>query len=216
MRLIQVISYATLLSTLDLPSVPVLEDLLIDAFYSGVLSGRLDQKQARLEVMSSLGRDVRASTSAAAPEAMELDAASSSGAPSIESLTTSLTAWLTTVTYLLSSLDRHLATLAADAVNDANLQSEHEKAVESTLAEVQSKAKDKDGGGKDRDKDKGSSWTDNVVGGIGRIVGGAMGGGATREEMDVDEKDSGGGPSDTRLSMSPSGAAGRMRKRGRT
>lgn len=53
------ISYETLLSALDLPSIPALEDLLIEGIYASIFSGRLDQKEARVEIVSSIGRDVR-------------------------------------------------------------------------------------------------------------------------------------------------------------
>ena len=39
-----------------------LEDLLItDCFHQSLITGRLDQKQQRVEVLDSVGRDVRAS-----------------------------------------------------------------------------------------------------------------------------------------------------------
>lgn len=225
-------AYSTLLSTLDLASVPILEDLLIDAFYSGVVTGRLDQKEARLEVMSSLGRDVRSvAAPATAPESelMEIDSRASdvNAAPSIDSLTASLTAWLTTITNLLSSLDRHLAKLAADAVNSLNVQEEHEKAVQSMITEVESSKsateKDKDKAPHQREHSGGgggSGWRESV----GRFVGGAIGGGSgsgagggglgTKEEMDDDEKDNASQDS-SRAPLSPSSGA-RQRKRGRT
>lgn len=37
-----------------------LEDIVIDAMYAGILSGRIDQQRQRLEVESVMGRDVRA------------------------------------------------------------------------------------------------------------------------------------------------------------
>lgn len=214
---------------MDLASIPDLEDLLIDAFYSGVLSGRLDQKEARLEVMSSLGRDVRATVPCPDPESMEVDLSSSTGgaAPSTESLTASLTAWLSTITNVLSSLDRHLATLAADAVNSVTAQEEHEIAVQIMVAEVESSSKSAKDKEKEKEKDphshsreqqgSGSSWKDSVGRLVGGAVGsssGAVGGSSGKEEMDVDEKDSAGHDS-ARTPQSPSSGA-RQRKRGRT
>ncbi|SCZ89018.1 BZ3500_MvSof-1268-A1-R1_Chr1-1g00897 [Microbotryum saponariae] len=55
----RVIAYSTLLSTLELDSIPKLEDLLIEGIYAGVFDGRLDQHRARIEITSSIGRDVR-------------------------------------------------------------------------------------------------------------------------------------------------------------
>ncbi|KPV73530.1 uncharacterized protein RHOBADRAFT_38090, partial [Rhodotorula graminis WP1] len=68
------IPYALLLSRLSLPDVATLEDLLIAAFYAGVLRGKLDAREQRLEVLSAQGRDVRRDEPAAvAEESMELD-----------------------------------------------------------------------------------------------------------------------------------------------
>ncbi|GAA5883009.1 hypothetical protein JCM3774_001758 [Rhodotorula dairenensis] len=55
----RILPYSRLLSTLSLESVPDLEDVLIDLFYHNVLTGRLDQKHSRLEVVTLTGRDVR-------------------------------------------------------------------------------------------------------------------------------------------------------------
>lgn len=53
------ISYDSLLSSLELPGVRELEDLVIQCFYGGILSGKLDQRGRLLEVSSVMGRDVR-------------------------------------------------------------------------------------------------------------------------------------------------------------
>lgn len=55
----QTIPYARLLESLDLPSVRVMEDLIIDGIYANVFSGRLDQKSQMLEIESAIGRDMR-------------------------------------------------------------------------------------------------------------------------------------------------------------
>ncbi|KAI7905713.1 uncharacterized protein BX663DRAFT_500645 [Cokeromyces recurvatus] len=55
----QTLSYDLLQSYLDIPTVRELEDLIIDGFYQDVLRGKLDQKQRHLQVMYSIGRDLR-------------------------------------------------------------------------------------------------------------------------------------------------------------
>ncbi|KAG1098770.1 hypothetical protein G6F42_017937 [Rhizopus arrhizus] len=55
----QTLSYDLLQSYLDIPTVRELEDLVIDAFYQGILTGKLDQRQRQLQVMYSMGRDLR-------------------------------------------------------------------------------------------------------------------------------------------------------------
>jgi len=55
----RILPYPRLLSVLDLPTVRSLEDLIIDAIYSGIVSGKLDQKFSQFEVHSTMGRDLR-------------------------------------------------------------------------------------------------------------------------------------------------------------
>ncbi|GAA5901125.1 hypothetical protein JCM5296_006278 [Sporobolomyces johnsonii] len=212
----RVIPYATLLSTLDLPSIPALEDLLIEAIYANILTGRLDQKESRLQVVSSLGRDVRPSPSSLSrptsdEAAMQLDPSSSSSsstcaAPSIASLHTALTSWLDTISTVLSSLDQHIAALTAAAVNSSARALAHEEKVRAMVADVaRTPAGSKDGK---------VGWKETVskaVGGIGGASAGGGGGGGG--DMDVDSPLGAGGV--TRGPMSPGGAAGRTRKRGR-
>jgi hypothetical protein len=54
----RILPYTSLLRSLDMPTVRELEDLIIDAIYLDVLRGRLDQKQAQLEVEYTMGRDL--------------------------------------------------------------------------------------------------------------------------------------------------------------
>lgn len=53
------VQYSELLQQLVVPDVRTLEDLIIEAIYEGVVSGRLDQKMQRFEVEGCLGRDVK-------------------------------------------------------------------------------------------------------------------------------------------------------------
>lgn len=55
----QCIPYAVLLEQLQLKNVRQLEDLVIEAVYADVLRGSLDQRNQRLEVDYSIGRDIR-------------------------------------------------------------------------------------------------------------------------------------------------------------
>ena len=59
---VQSIPYEELMQQLDIANIRELEDLLItDCFHQGIITGRLDQRQNRLEVLDSVGRDVRPS-----------------------------------------------------------------------------------------------------------------------------------------------------------
>lgn len=55
----QTLSYDLLQNYLNIPTVRELEDLIIDAFYQGIFTGKLDQRQGQLQVMCSMGRDLR-------------------------------------------------------------------------------------------------------------------------------------------------------------
>lgn len=55
----QCIPYSMLLEQLQLKNVRQLEDLVIEAVYADVLRGSLDQRNQRLEVDYSIGRDIR-------------------------------------------------------------------------------------------------------------------------------------------------------------
>ncbi|NXX50226.1 CSN7A protein, partial [Tricholaema leucomelas] len=55
----QCIPYSVLLEQLQLKNVRQLEDLVIEAVYADVLRGSLDQRNQRLEVDYSIGRDIR-------------------------------------------------------------------------------------------------------------------------------------------------------------
>lgn len=58
----QSIPYEELMQQLDIANIRELEDLLItDCFHQGIITGRLDQRQNRVEVLDSVGRDVHAS-----------------------------------------------------------------------------------------------------------------------------------------------------------
>ncbi|GAA5823866.1 hypothetical protein JCM11251_003324 [Rhodosporidiobolus azoricus] len=222
------IPYSLLLSTLSLPSIPALEDLLISAFYADVLSGRLDQKAGVLEVTSAHGRDVRPSAPAPAAESMELDApASSTGAaPSVADLNASLSTFLQRLTTLISSLDAHLSTLTADALNASELQSQHEERVKATIQDV-AKTDGKGGSGKGgwkgkiedtvRGAQKAAQGAASAMASAGQGFGGMSGpSGGGGDGMDLDQPGGQGGM--TRgAGGSPAGrdAGGRTRKRGR-
>lgn len=221
----QVIPYSTLLSTLSLASVPELEDLLIELFYGNVLTGRLDQKGSRLEVLSSVGRDVRPAPASSSDDAsMQVDSSpstSTASAPSISSLTASLTSWLETISSLLSSLDKHIAALQASAINASQEQLEHEKRVRAVAEEVMAssgkKEKGKGAGASSGGGGEGSAWRSpaglgdmDVDSGLpGGLFGGVSGGGSGLMRGMPPLSPGGGG-------LSGGGnSGGRTRKRGR-
>ncbi|GAA5930749.1 hypothetical protein JCM3775_003856 [Rhodotorula graminis] len=188
------IPYALLLSRLSLPDVATLEDLLIAAFYAGVLRGKLDAREQRLEVLSAQGRDVRrdepvpAVAAVAAEESMELDpttattaTGASTAAPTPSSLLASLRIFQSTLAGLIASLSAHLGDLHARNVNADELEQLHEERVEGIVREAGKRDIDGGaGGGK-----KGAAARKSVVQpqqGFGAATAAAAEGG----DMDVD------------------------------
>lgn len=58
MLLVQILPYADLLQSLQMPTIRDLEDLIIDAIYLDILRGKLDQNEQQLEVEYTMGRDL--------------------------------------------------------------------------------------------------------------------------------------------------------------
>lgn len=54
----QILPYADLLESLEMPTIRELEDLIIDAIYQDVIRGKLDQKEQQFEVEYTMGRDL--------------------------------------------------------------------------------------------------------------------------------------------------------------
>ncbi|KAJ7474128.1 hypothetical protein FB451DRAFT_1133510 [Mycena latifolia] len=121
----RILPYTVLLRALDMPTVRELEDLIIDAIYLDILRGKLDQKQAQLEVEYTMGRDL-------APGA-------------VDAVLAALRAWADTTASVLQTLDAKLADVAAMGVARRAHLAEHDKALQIALREAAERAKDKGG-----------------------------------------------------------------------
>ncbi|KAK4050745.1 hypothetical protein OIO90_004967 [Microbotryomycetes sp. JL221] len=226
------IPYAVLLDRLNLDSVASLEELLIDAFYSGVMTGRLDQKEARVEVLTSIGRDVKPSTSSAtttlaaasgATEAMEVDANSINvtheATPTVETLTLILSTWLSTITSLLSSLDQHLQHLTNEANDVKTRSNERDQHIQQVIDEVV-KSSGKDAKASGATKGLAQTVGEAFADGPGAFrdaftsVRNALTGKPSSHNEPVDGG-GGGGDMDVDGAHDPKGAHARARKRGR-
>ncbi|KAJ7217650.1 hypothetical protein B0H12DRAFT_1153486 [Mycena haematopus] len=98
---------------LDMPNVRELEDLIIDAIYLDILRGRLDQKQAQLEVEYTMGRDL-------APGA-------------VDAVLAALRDWASTTASVLSTLDAKLASVAAQTASRKERLAAHDAALQTVL-----------------------------------------------------------------------------------
>jgi len=56
--LFQILPYSLLQSSLSLPDLRTLEDLIIESIYLGLIEGHLNQKDSTLEITSAIGRDI--------------------------------------------------------------------------------------------------------------------------------------------------------------
>jgi len=117
----RILPYARLLSALDLPSVRALEDLIIDAMYSGIVSGKLDQKFSQFEVHSTMGRDLRPGQ--------------------LEELLGALTDWSNRTKEVLATIDVTISHADVHAAQKAEKQKEWEKARQATVTELILQAK---------------------------------------------------------------------------
>ncbi|KAJ7111245.1 hypothetical protein C8R44DRAFT_833286 [Mycena epipterygia] len=121
----RILPYTDLLRALDMPTVRELEDLIIDAIYLDILRGKLDQKQAQLEVEYTMGRDL-------APGA-------------VDAVLAALRDWAATTASVLQTLDDKLAAVAAMGVARRADQAAHDKALQAALRDAAERAKDKGG-----------------------------------------------------------------------
>ncbi|KAJ7160780.1 hypothetical protein C8R46DRAFT_955631 [Mycena filopes] len=112
----RILPYSELLRALDMPTVRELEDLIIDAIYLDILRGRLDQKQAQLEVEYTMGRDL-------APGA-------------VDTVLAALRDWASTTASVLSTLDDKLAAVAAQSTARRADLVAHETALQNVLREA--------------------------------------------------------------------------------
>ncbi|CAN0355072.1 unnamed protein product [Pylaiella littoralis] len=123
----KVVEYATMKAALGMDNVRHLEDLIFDTMYSGLLQGKLDQRQEVLKVKHAMARDVR-----------------------LEDLTTmikKLGSWASTTQVLLSTLEGSVEAATESRrreVQTARLLAKEAADVKKALGE---------GGGKQRDDD---------------------------------------------------------------
>ncbi|KAI9059565.1 hypothetical protein FKP32DRAFT_1596129 [Trametes sanguinea] len=118
----RILPYEELLRVLDMPTVRELEDLIIDAIYSDVVRGKLDQKQGQFEVEYTMGRDLEPGK--------------------LEELLLSLQNWASTTSAVLATLDQKLAELSTRSVNAKKEKEQYDKTYHATLREVADKQKE--------------------------------------------------------------------------
>lgn len=122
------LTYPSLLRSLELPSVRVLEDLVISAIYAGLLHAKLDTASQLVEVSSTAGRDV---------------------APSdIPTMIAALSAWSKQCDDVLADIDGQMERLHREAIQKKRESEEHAKLVAVKKEQIKSDDKGASGKGK--------------------------------------------------------------------
>lgn len=86
---LQILPYSTLQSALQINDLRVLEDLIIDCLYVGLIEGHLNQKDGSVEITSAIGRDI--------------------GPADVQHMIAQLGGWLASTDVVLSSLRQEVA-----------------------------------------------------------------------------------------------------------
>ena len=132
--------YKDLLNALQLPDVRSLEDLLIDAIYSYIIVGKLDQKNQSLEIEYAVGRDLPPSGS-------------------LDEIINTLMQWSSTCENMLTALDNNTQLANTAKANDLERRAKLEAEIRNIHKSIQ----------KDRDVDMmgGGSGSGKAGGGCG-------------------------------------------------
>ncbi|KAL5640584.1 hypothetical protein ACGC1H_001157 [Rhizoctonia solani] len=114
----RILAYPDLLAYLDISSVRQLEDLIIDAMYQDVLKGKLDQKEARIEIEYTIGRDLEPGTAG------------------LESLLGKLRDWSNRTATVIQALDVQIQGIKDNEKTAADAASRHERERVATATQV--------------------------------------------------------------------------------
>jgi len=128
----RVLSYEALLTSLQMPTIRDLEDLIIDAIYMDVIRGKLDQKDQQFEVEYTMGRDLAPGKT--------------------ESVLAALQAWANTTSSVLTTLDAKLVQLSSQVEINHARQAAYDKELNSTLKYVLEKQREAKLGKRDATK----------------------------------------------------------------
>lgn len=131
--------YATLHASLGIDSTTrELEDLIIETVYAGLVSGKLNELQARFEVHHVQGRDVPHPERLVQPALQALPSvASGEGGARLEGVYASLHGWQATTVSLLASLQARMDSARASAADSEQLRQQHHQALLNNLVEAQ-------------------------------------------------------------------------------
>ncbi|PRP74078.1 proteasome component region PCI domain-containing protein [Planoprotostelium fungivorum] len=125
------LNYKNLQSELDITELRELEDLIIDAIYLGVIKGKLDQKHHRLEIESTMGRDLKPS--------------------SLDDILTTLNNWTQQAEALLVVIGDRVAHANKISQEERQYRSEMDKKIENARANIRNSTEGGEYGGSFQD-----------------------------------------------------------------
>lgn len=130
--------YATLHESLGIPTSNKreLEDLVIETIYAGLISGKLNELQARFEVHHVQGRDVPYPSTLSQPGLSALPSLSSSTSQ-LNSILSSLQSWQSTTVSVLENLQQQMDNSRSTAAAGEQQRQQHHQALLQNLVEAQ-------------------------------------------------------------------------------
>lgn len=132
--------YSTLYEALGISTgnLRELEDLIIETIYVGLISGKLNEIQARFEVHHVQGRDVPHPSMLSQPALSALPSlASGTSARQLEQMLSSLQNWQATTMSVLESLQTRMDGVRSSAADSEQQRQEHHHSLLRNLVEVQ-------------------------------------------------------------------------------
>lgn len=139
-RQTKALPYTTLHEALGIPpsNKRELEDLVIESIYAGLISGKLNELQARFEVHDVQGRDVPHPSMLSQPALAALPSlAASTGTSQLDSIFSSLKAWQSTTVSVLDSLQQQMEATRSSSANGEQQRQKHHQALLHNLVEAQ-------------------------------------------------------------------------------
>lgn len=130
--------YAALYEALGIPNTNSreLEDLIIETIYAGLISGKLNELQARFEVHHVQGRDVPHPSIVSQPALSALPSLRSS-AMQMDQIFASLQSWQSTTVSVLETLQARMESTRSSAADTAHRNQQHHQALLQNLIESQ-------------------------------------------------------------------------------
>ncbi|CAH7681518.1 hypothetical protein PPACK8108_LOCUS14123 [Phakopsora pachyrhizi] len=132
----KIIPYSELLESLEISTVQELEELIIDAIYSDLLEGKLDQKRQILEVDSFMGRDVELIFE---NEDLEMDSGGvlkRKGGTNVLELRDRLQNWFDNVGGVIDQLDQYIQSIKTSELESEKLQQKKNDEIRETLEDL--------------------------------------------------------------------------------